>query len=340
MNKKQAAVITGLGVEIPGLTGLGNLWAALEGRLDSHCAFEPEAKLGRKGLRYKDRATKLALCAVHDALEDAGLPLTLSDRKTGVVVSSNFGNLDTVCRVAATIHEGGSRSASPLDLPNASSNAIASSIAIRHGCRGVNLTVCNGATGGLDAIYMAASAIRAGRAARVLVVGVEPLHEVAVRLAETANDGAAPGDFRLGEGAACVVLEAADEARTRGGRVYAEVGAYQWWPNGGEPDGRLLAAIEWAAPEGLWIRSAAMHATSRALVDRVQSGVTKPPEQADIGAFGELYGAAGVVQAVAAALRLSDGSQHERDGTQAVLTAGGYWGDGLALVELRGGRSR
>jgi monoamine oxidase len=38
-----------------------------------------------------------------------------------------------------------------MDLPNASSNVVASSVAIRFGLRGPNLMLCNGATSGLDA---------------------------------------------------------------------------------------------------------------------------------------------------------------------------------------------
>jgi 3-oxoacyl-[acyl-carrier-protein] synthase II len=181
-------VITGLGYALPG-NGTSLLGPAGETPVD------PAARLGRKGLRYKDRATQLGLCAALDALRAAGLwddGLTVVDRSVAVVVSSNLGNVDTVCKVAQTIGEEGSRGVSPMDTPNASSNILASEVAIRFGLRGPNLMVCNGVTSGLDAVHWASTMLRAGRADHVLVLGVEPDNEIVRQLvdADRVLDGA------------------------------------------------------------------------------------------------------------------------------------------------------
>lgn len=159
---------------------------------------DPVAILGARGLRYRDEATRLGLAAAKLALED-----TAGDYAgvTGVIASSNLGNLDTVCRVSSAMHSADQVFRSPLDLPNASSNVIASSIAIRFGLRGPNIMSCNGATSGLDALRWAEVILAAGRAERVVVVGVEVRNETTEHFARPR------GSSGLFHGAACVILE-------------------------------------------------------------------------------------------------------------------------------------
>lgn len=151
--------VLGVGVVDPGMvTDIGG------------AARDPLDILGSKGLRYKDRATRLALAAGALALEKFGVDPRIS---TGVACASNRGNLDTVVRVARTISESHARESSPLDLPNASSNIIASSCAIRFGLKGCNLMVASGQGSGFQALWLASHAIRSGRAERMLVVASE-----------------------------------------------------------------------------------------------------------------------------------------------------------------------
>lgn len=197
--------VTGVGLALPGgvtdpaqlLTG-GPHGSTVEPSGDGTERVDPTALVGRRGLRYKDRATQLAYCAVAAALRDADHPAPDGadhaglGPETAVVVSSNLGNLDTVCATVATIDRSSAARVSPMDLPNASSNVIASSLAIRFGATGPNLMLCNGVTSGLDALYWADTLVRSGRARSVLVVGVEPDTEPVRRLAGdgTVFDGA------------------------------------------------------------------------------------------------------------------------------------------------------
>ncbi|MDJ0346536.1 beta-ketoacyl synthase N-terminal-like domain-containing protein [Streptomyces sp. H10-C2] len=161
--------------------------------------------LGRKGLLGKEPATRLALCAVHRAL---GLPPGRPTEPlpgaagTAVVVASNFGNVETVCTVLTDMRERSGSVVSPMDAPNASSNVIASTIAIWYGFTGPNLTVCSGATAGLDAIRLARLLLLSGRADKAVVVGVEPADPVAARLAALRPE---PGET-LAAAAGCVLL--------------------------------------------------------------------------------------------------------------------------------------
>lgn len=157
--------------------------------------------LGRKGLLAKEPATRMALCVVHRAL---GLPARAArrgpgelDPHTAVIVSSNLGNVATVAGISTAVRDGGVRAVSPLDAPNASSNVIASTLAIWFRFGGPNLTVCSGHPSGLDAVGLGCLLLAAGRARRVLVVGVEPRDDATDALLKQAGVAVA----------ACVVLE-------------------------------------------------------------------------------------------------------------------------------------
>jgi 3-oxoacyl-[acyl-carrier-protein] synthase II len=188
--------------------------ALVIGRYDLSGALPAERAselLGRKGLIAKEQSTRLALCAVHRALDLAvgERPAGRPDPDTGVVVASNLGNVRTVRETVATLREHSWRQVSPLTAPNASSNVIASTIAIRFRLGGPNLTVCSGATAGLDALALAMLLLRAERARRVLVVGVEPDDDVATEL-QRRRGAREAGTLRAG--ASCLVLERAGAA--------------------------------------------------------------------------------------------------------------------------------
>jgi len=198
--------ITGHAVHVPGLSEVDIPGSPAEPAVG---ADEAHRVLGRKGLLAKEPATRLALCATQVAL---GLPPgKLAEpvpgaAGTAVVVASNLGNVATVCEVVDQVRAEGGRAVSPLVAPNASSNIIASSIALRYGFTGPNFLVCSGATAGLDAVRLGALLIRSGRTHRAVVVGVEPDDEIATKLC--------PG---LRAAAAAVILEPAADGMVLGG---------------------------------------------------------------------------------------------------------------------------
>ncbi|MYV58317.1 3-oxoacyl-ACP synthase [Streptomyces sp. SID4931] len=211
-------VVSGVGVVLPRAGSAAELMDP--GPVDAP-PVEPRELVGKKGLRYKDRATQLAYCAADAALRNAGLVdeegLRVPAPSVGVVASSNYGNLDTIVRAMDTITRETSAAASPMDLPNASSNVVAASVAIRFGLRGPNLMLCNGATSGLDAVHWALNLIEGGRASRVLVLGVEPDNEAVRRLLSGS---------RTIDGAVALVLENRSSAVERGVSPLASLGGY------------------------------------------------------------------------------------------------------------------
>jgi|HubBroStandDraft_1064217.scaffolds.fasta_scaffold05530_6 3-oxoacyl-[acyl-carrier-protein] synthase II len=203
------ASVAGWSLHVPG-AGVAAAIPELPGLLaeppDGACPPDLAGQLlGRKGLLNKDPATRLALCAVHQALglrpgerRGTGPP----DTGTAVVASSNLGNLATVTGMVASVRAGQQREISPLSAPGASSNVLASAVAIWFGFGGPNLMVCSGATSGADAIGLGLLLLRARRAARVVVVGAEPGDSVAT--AVHAARATAPHPLRAGS--ACVIL--------------------------------------------------------------------------------------------------------------------------------------
>jgi 3-oxoacyl-(acyl-carrier-protein) synthase len=322
----RAVAVTGVGVEIPGVGSLPDLLALTEtGTPLPNAEFDPSAVLGRRGLRYKDRATLLGLCAAHKALAAAGLS-PLPDRageSFGIVVATELALVETVCRVVGTIHAGGVRETSPMDLPNASGNVAAAQIAIWYGLAGLSLTVSSGPTSGLDALYHAAAAIRAGRSDRILVIGVEPGDQQSLRLLRNTarRHGEDPERLRAFDGACAVVLEAGDLVTSRGVTPLGWVGDYvrHTWVDD-TPD-----------TAGLWALPCLGHNGAEREADAaVQLRGMKPDRLLSLSpTIGEASAAYGVLQYAAAATRLAAGAP------EAVVSAGGCWRAEFASLRLR-----
>ncbi|GGV96706.1 hypothetical protein GCM10015535_66620 [Streptomyces gelaticus] len=252
---------------------------------------------------------RAAESALHDAvLTDANATFTGVADSTAVVVSTNRGNVDSVCEATDTIARAGVRGLSPLGLPQTSSNVIAGWVAIRYGLRGPNLTVCNGVTSGLDAVSWARNLIVAGRAEAAVVVGVEPANDVVTKLlGEQSTDAAV-----------AIVLEPANAAASRAARPRATIARYA--------RARDLAAALTSA-------GVTEEKSVGLLVDEAGAGaghLLTATRRIDLESqLGPLSGALGVLQCAAAAAYL------ESDATRSVLaTAGGLRHDAAAALLL------
>ncbi|MEV6122922.1 beta-ketoacyl synthase N-terminal-like domain-containing protein [Streptomyces sp. NPDC052077] len=317
-------VVTGVGLAVPGLTLPDELLGTVrEG------GFDPRTGLTGRDLRHKDRASRLALRAAAPALRDAGLLGEDGYRGTGdrtaVLVSTNAGILDSVCSFADIIARDTVTGLSPLGLPQTSSNVVAGSVAMAHGLRGPSVTLCNGPTSGLDALYWARALIVAGRADSALVIGVEPHGEAVAKLL---------GGDAL-DGAAALVVESAAHAAARGATVRAAL-------TGCARAGTLDAAVAAARAGGPGARPTAAERTSPDaalwLTDLADDGAPGPAgsgsRRLDPTAFlGHSSGARGVLQAAAAVAHL-DG--HAAD--TVLATCGGPGDDAVAAVVLGGPR--
>jgi 3-oxoacyl-[acyl-carrier-protein] synthase II len=233
--------------------------------------FDPETELTVRGMRHKDRASRFAIRVAQRALDDAGLLGAPELDGGAVVVSSNLGNLEAVCDLVGTIATNGSSDLSPMRMPHLSSAITASLVALEHGMRGPNLTLCNGASSGLDAVAWARNLIKAGRAPVALVIGVEPDNPAVARLHKE-SDGT-----RWIDGAVGLVIEPAAYATSRGARIRAEIAGF------GRADDE----------------ESAVQAAGAARIRRRLDG--EP-----VARFGRCSGALGVVQCAMAVERLED----------------------------------
>jgi 3-oxoacyl-[acyl-carrier-protein] synthase II len=303
-------VVTGVGLAVPGLTGADDLLSTVRGG-----GFDPATSLLGRELRHKDRASRLALRAVEPALRDAGLldetGFRGSAEHTAVVVSSNLGNLDSVCEFTDTIATETVTALSPMGLPHTSSNVVAGWIAIHYGLRGPNVTVCNGATGGLDAMYWARNLIAVGRARVAVVVGVEPANDVVAKLL---------GDDSV-DGAVAVVLESVENAAAHRARPRATVAEYARGTDLTAAVATVLRKI--TRPVGLWLTAERAAHSSTDGFDGL-----KISTRVDLAAWlGPCSGALGVLQCAAGVAYL----YHD---TKAVLATTGGGPDDEAAAAL------
>jgi len=254
--------------------------------------------LGRKGLLYLDDTTRLALCAVHQLLGlPAGKrpPATAPDPDVGVVVSSTLGNVGRVHDIVTTLRADGHKAVSPLDAPNASSNVVASSIAVRFRLGGPNLMICSGAQGGLLAVELGMLLLASGRARRVVVVGAESDSSIARLL--HARRKRSEGRFPLRSGAAALLLAEVSQAPQSAPVI-------EMLPN---TDPQEIAAMS---------------------LDSLLSPYRHPgmPRGVDLRTeVGDLYGGMGVLQSAVAVAMLN--SEGRREGERVLRSIGIVCGD-------------
>lgn len=328
--------ITGHGWEIPCFNDHASLSEALLSEPIANPLFAPEAILGKKGLRYKERATLLALCAAKHALLDAQWlnqqTSSLDDVEFGVVVASNTGNLDTVCNAIEVIRSEHVNATSSMDLPNASSNVVASTIAIRFGLKALNLMVCSGSSASFDALILAANAIRNGRAQRMLVATVETDGRVLRSLVAGHRLDGVDSDGVVLEGAGAVILESVAGAQARGAEIRGLLSEYAF--------GHIDAA------DGQWLLG---------LLQRHRSKTTYVPGGSFVSQLGDAdsrwvdlgdpitasYGSAALLQLIHACEQTQRGASVPVSGGDlgAVVVGGGTWRDrraGALVMEASG----
>jgi 3-oxoacyl-[acyl-carrier-protein] synthase II len=307
--------------------------------------FDPSDVLDRKEMRRTDRYIQFALVCARQALDQAGLPGRLDGvtaERTGVIVGSGLGGVNTLFGNVLIMGERGPDRISPFFVPMGIANVAAGQVAIASGAIGPNFaTVSACATGG-HALGEAWETIRRGDADLMIAGGVEAaVHEASVggfasmKALSTRNDeperASRPFDrdrdgFVIGEGGGTLILEALEHAEARGATPLAELVGY-----GATAD---ASHITLPAPGGV----GAVRAVRRALekagmdpseIDHLNAHATSTPEgdKAELQAIrtifgdhagavsvtanksmiGHTLGAAGAIEAIATICALRDG---------------------------------
>jgi len=258
MNHRRRVAITGLGVVAPNGIGKDVFWETLTAGKSaigpiSHfdassfpCKvaaeirnFRAEAFMLPARARHRGRFSQLAVAAAKLALKDAlldakDLKKLRGDRLRIAIGTSMGGAGDIAEEMRSGFAKGGFKSIPIVSALEFASHAAVGHVSVELGIQGQALTLGSACTTGLDAVDWATSQIADGYADLALAGATDaPLAELAYAtlsaLGIFASDGICrPYDVHrtgmvLGEGAAILVLEEEDHARSRGAPVYATV---------------------------------------------------------------------------------------------------------------------
>ena len=362
-------VVTGLGMVTPLATGVNASWQRLIagesgiGRItrfdanDLSCriagevirgengdAFRPENWVAPKDQKKMDDFILYAIAASCEAVEDSGwLPQDdESQERTGVMIGSGIGGLETIEKASITIETRGVRRLSPFFIPSALINLASGHVSIRYGFRGPNHAPVTACSTGAHAIGDATRMIQRDEADVMIAGGAEAAvcrlglagFASARALSTAFNDqpqrASRPWDrerdgFVMGEGAGSLVLEELDHARRRGATIYAEVIGYgmsgdAYHITAPATDGSggfrsMRNALRDAQVDPADIDYINAHGTSTPLGDEIELGAVKRifgsaadrvSMSSTKSSVGHLLGAAGSVEAIFSILAIGN----------------------------------
>jgi 3-oxoacyl-[acyl-carrier-protein] synthase II len=296
-----------------------------------------------KEQRKVDDFILYGMAAAVQAVRDAGWEDPSDDEKlrTGVLIGSGIGGLQSIAETAVLIKEKGPRRVSPFFIPGALINLVSGQVSIRYGFKGPNHAVVTACSTGAHAIGDAARMIMWGDADVMVAGGAEsPISEIGIagfnackalstKRGNEPEKASRPYDidrdgFVMGEGAGTVVLEEYEHAKARGAKIYAEVLGYgmsgdAYHITAPSEDGEgaercMRAALKMAKLEPDAVDYINAHGTSTmadtielGAVERMMGGAAaKATMSSTKSSIGHLLGAAGAVEAIFSILALRD----------------------------------
>jgi 3-oxoacyl-[acyl-carrier-protein] synthase II len=179
-----------------------------------------------KEQRKVDTFIMFGVAAAQQAVEDAGwMPQDrVSLERTGVLIGSGIGGLNSIANTAVMMEEKGPRRVSPFFVPGALINLISGHVSIKYGFRGPNHSVVTACSTGAHAIGDASRLIMHGDAdvmvaggaeaaiCKIGMAGFNACKALSTKRTDEPQKASRPYDsdrdgFVMGEGAGIVVLE-------------------------------------------------------------------------------------------------------------------------------------
>lgn len=308
-----------------------------DGTFDANKYMEPKEQ------RKVDTFILFGMAAAQQAVEDSGWKPTEQEdqERTGVLIGSGIGGLNSIANTAVMMHEKGPRRVSPFFVPGALINLISGQVSIRYGFKGPNHSVVTACSTGAHAIGDAARLIKYGDADVMIAGGAEAAiceigmagfnacKALSTKRGDDPQKASRPYDvdrdgFVMGEGAGIVVLEEYEHAKARGAKIYAEVLGYGLSGDahhitapsedgeGGERS--MRAALKNAGLEPSAVDYINAHGTST-MADTIELGAVERLMGDAAGnvtmsstksATGHLLGAAGAIEAIFCMLAIRD----------------------------------
>ena len=305
--------------------------------------FNPDDWMEPKERRKVDDFILYGIAAAEMAVRDSGwAPEDEEGRlRTGVMIGSGIGGLQSIAETSLLIKEKGPRRVSPFFIPGALINLISGQVSIKHGFKGPNHSVVTACSTGAHAIGDAARLIMTsdadvmvagGAEAAICEIGIAGFNAckaLSTKRADEPEKASRPYDadrdgFVMGEGAGIVVLEEYEHAKARGAKIYAEVLGYGLSGDayhitapsedgeGGERAMRAALAKAGLEPSALDYINA--HGTST-MADVIELGAVermmgdaagKLTMSSTKSATGHLLGAAGAIEAIFTVLAIRD----------------------------------
>lgn len=253
--------------------------------------------------------------------------------RSGVVIGTGIGCLESTIQAVETIREKGNRRLSPHFVPSVLLNMAAGHVSIMHGLQGPNTSPSTACATGAHAIGEAYRYIKFGEADMMVAGGTEAsinslslggfgkMRALSTKWNNTPENASRPFDkdrdgFVLGEGAAVIIMEDMDTAVKRGANILCEIrgcgvsgdATHLTAPhvNGDGAYRAMQSAIQQSglcASDVMYVNA---HATSTPLgdnaeacaIDKVFGNRSSLLVSSTKGATGHLLGAAGSLEAI------------------------------------------
>jgi 3-oxoacyl-[acyl-carrier-protein] synthase II len=190
--------------------------------------------------RKMDPASRFAVYAAHEALEDAGLPTADLGEDVAVVIGAGLSGLETYEFQLERLLSKGPDRVSPFTIPMLMPNAPPGNISLAFGAHGSCYTTSSACSSSGHAMIDAIEMLRRGEASAVITGGTEAsLTRLGIAsfvkmkaMNKSMNDrpkqsmrpfDANRGGFIMSEGASVLIFETEDHLRQRGGTAWAEM---------------------------------------------------------------------------------------------------------------------
>jgi 3-oxoacyl-[acyl-carrier-protein] synthase II len=309
----------------------------------SNGTFNVDAYLERKERRKIDDFILFGLAAAQQAVQDSSwMPEADADReRTGVMIGSGIGGLQTIAETALLIDKKGPRRVSPFFIPGALINLVSGQVSIKYGFKGPNHAVVTACSTGAHAIGDASRLIMFGDAdvmvaggaessiCEIGIAGFNACKALSTKSEADPTKASRPYDvdrdgFVMGEGAGVVVLEELEHAKARGAKIYAEVLGYGMSGDayhitapsetGEGAERSMRAALKNAGLEPTAIDYINAHGTStmadtielRAVERLLGDAASSVTMSSTKSSTGHLLGAAGAIEAIFSILAIRD----------------------------------